>query len=119
MRNRSLAKALRKNMTEAEKKLWFHLRANRLAGLHFKRQVPMGCYVVDFACVNTGLIVEVDGSQHLDSAHDEVRDARLRDAGFRVLRVWNDDVLVRTEQVLEAIALSAKPSHPLADEGSF
>lgn len=110
--NRHLAKVLRSNMTDAERKLWYHLRANRFAGLHFKRQVPIGPYIVDFACVSEKLIVEVDGSQHLESQRDAERDAWLGGAGFRVLRFWNDEVLKQTELVLEAVLRAARPSPP-------
>ena len=90
-------------MTEAEQLLWYHLRRRQLANQRFRRQVPMGPYVVDFACVELCLVVEVDGSQHMDSKHDQQRDAWLTAAGYRVLRFWNHDVLGRTESVLAQI----------------
>jgi len=87
---------MRKVMTDAELKLWNELRAHRLMGLAFRRQMPIAGYIVDFACAAKKLIVEVDGSQHAESdgAHrDATRDRRLADLGWTVLRFWNDDVL--------------------------
>jgi very-short-patch-repair endonuclease len=105
-------KPLRSNMTDAERRLWYWLRAHRFAGHKFKRQVPLGRTVVDFACLNRSLVIEVDGGQHADSASDRQRDAWLRARGFQVLRFWNNDVLRNTEGVLEIIsaALEASPS---------
>jgi very-short-patch-repair endonuclease len=97
------AKKLRSNMTDAERRLWYRLRAHRFDGHKFKRQVPIGPYVVDFACLGRKLVIEVDGGQHADNLNDEVRDRYLRAEGFRVLRFWNNDVLRNTDGVLEAI----------------
>ena len=80
------AKKLRGNMTDAERRLWYHLRAHRFGGYKFKRQIPIGPYVVDFACLGRKLIIEVDGGQHADSPSDIMRDGYLRREGFRVLR---------------------------------
>ncbi|HEV2507252.1 MAG TPA: DUF559 domain-containing protein [Mesorhizobium sp.] len=90
---RSFAKTLRRDMTEAEGRLWEELRGRRLNGLKFRRQVPVGSYVADFLCADSMLIVEVDGSQHADSMHDRQRAVALKVLGFRVLRFWNDEVL--------------------------
>jgi len=88
------AKRMRQTSTEAETRLWWHLRAARFRGLKFKRQQPIGDYIVDFICFERKLIVEVDGSQHLDtSERDDARTEWLESAGFRVMRFWNDDVL--------------------------
>jgi len=103
---RILAKRLRTNMTEAEQRLWYRLRAHRFQNLKFKRQAPIGPYVVDFICFDHKLIVEVDGGQHAQNAKDEKRNAWLSREGYRVLRFWNDDILKRTEAVLEEIALA-------------
>ena len=113
------AKALRRQMTDAEQHLWYHLRAHRSLG-KFKRQVPIGSYVADFASLGAKLIIELDGSQHLDSVRDVSRDQWLESQGYRVLRFWNHDALLKTEQVLEAIriALSPSPSPAKAGEGS-
>jgi very-short-patch-repair endonuclease len=101
---RALAKRLRTNMTDAEQRLWYRLRAHRFRNLKFKRQVPIGPYVVDFICFDRKLIVEVDGGQHAGNPRDEGRDAWLSRGGYRILRFWNDDVLKRTNAVLEEIA---------------
>jgi very-short-patch-repair endonuclease len=106
------AKALRGNMTDAERRLWYRLRAHRFDGHKFKRQVPIGPYIVDFACLGRKLVVEVDGGQHADNSRDVVRDSYLASEGFRVLRFWNNDVLRNTDGVLETIlgALAEAPS---------
>jgi len=97
------AKKLRSDMTDAERRLWYRLRAHRFDGHKFKRQVPVGPYVVDFACLGRKLVVEVDGGQHAENASDVVRDRYLEEEGFRVLRFWNNDVLRNTDSVLEMI----------------
>ena len=106
------AKKLRGNMTDADRRLWYPLRAHRFGGFKFKRQVPVGPYIVDFACLGRKLIIEVDGGQHADSQSDSVRDDYLRRAGFRVLRFWNNDVLRNTDGVLEVV-MSEIESTPL------
>jgi len=97
------ARNLRKALTDAEICLWYRLRRRQLGGFRFRKQHPIGAYVVDFACVEQKLVVELDGSQHLDSCHDAARDACLRENGFRVLRFWNNDALLRTDDVLAAV----------------
>jgi very-short-patch-repair endonuclease len=97
------AKKLRTNMTDAERRLWYRLRAHRFGGYKFKRQVPIGPYVVDFACVGHKLILEVDGGQHADSVQDRNRDEFLRQRGFVVLRLWNNEVLSNTNGVLHVV----------------
>ncbi len=99
---RTTSRELRKSHTDAEAKLWFHLRANRLCGLKFRRQHPFPPYVVDFYCAEAKLVVELDGSQH-EAGVDAVRTAALYKQGLTLLRFWNHDVLLRTEQVLAAI----------------
>lgn len=103
MDQRAFAKQLRRNMTDAEQLLWRHLRAHRFDGQKFRRQQPIGLYVVDFVHFGERLIVEADGGEHLDSPQDATRDAWLKQQGFRVLGFWNHDILQRTESVLEAI----------------
>ena len=111
---RVLAKRLRSNMTDAERRLWYRLRAHRFQNLKFKRQAPIGPYVVDFVCFDHKLIVEVDGGQHGHSVSDEQRDRWLADEGYQVLRFWNDDVLKRTNVVLTQIAdVIERPATPL------
>lgn len=89
---RNFAKALRTKSTEAERRLWSVLRGNRLKDLKFKRQVPLEGYVLDFVCFEHKLIIEADGSQHMESAHDQIRDAHFATKGFRTLRFWNSDI---------------------------
>jgi very-short-patch-repair endonuclease len=102
----SVARTLRKRMTPQEVKLWVKLRAPRPAGFHFRRQVPIGAFVVDFACMKHRLIVEVDGGQHSFDGHvasDRARDAVLRGLGFRVLRFWNAEVDADLDSIIDAI----------------
>ncbi len=104
------AKSLRSNQTDAEQKLWYHLRGHRFLGLKFKRQKPMGNYIVDFVCVERKLIIELDGSQHADQhEYDATRDAWLRGEGYTVLRFWNNEVLGELEGVVEKIRLALSP----------
>jgi len=93
---------LRRELTDAERRLWLRLRRAQL-GVKFRRQHPFLNYVLDFVCLEARLVVEVDGSQHTDSIRDVERDRALAAAGFRVLRFWNNDVLVKTDAVLQAI----------------
>ena len=107
MRGRSektvrIARQLRVNQTDAETVLWNRIR-NRQIGHKFVRQVPLLGYICDFVCRERRLIVEVDGGQHNESAADAIRDRRLMDEGYRVLRFWNNDVLGNTEGVLMTI----------------
>src|SRR5450755_1728607 len=107
---RALAKALRAKATDAEIKLWRLLRSRRLASMKFRRQVPIGPWIVDFVSFEQRLIVEADGSQHAESENDKRRDYDLSERGFRVLRFWNNDILLRSQSVLEMIFQSAVPS---------
>lgn len=111
------SRRLRGAQTDAEAKLWTRLRAGRLFGNKFKRQAVLGSYIVDFLCPAGRLIVELDGSQHLDAAtYDARRTGYLERQGYRVLRFWNNDVLARTDAVLEAIlAALPLPGQPPAD----
>ena len=95
-------------MTDAEAVMWRHLRGRSL-GVTFRRQHPIGPYFADFACLTTKVVVEVDGGQHAGSQHDARRDAFLRSEGFTVLRFWNNDVLLRTDAVLEVIRQHVQP----------
>ncbi|HEX5336886.1 MAG TPA: endonuclease domain-containing protein [Gallionella sp.] len=98
------AKLLRVNLTDAEQRLWYHLRAHRFMGLKFKRQKPLGRYIVDFICTERRLIVEIDGGQHAEQVeYDRQRDAWLRGQGYTVLRFWNNEVMQQLEAVLEQI----------------
>ena len=104
-RQRKRAREMRAAPTEAERKLWWHLRY-RLAtpGTHFRRQVQVGRYIVDFACHAKRIVVEVDGGQHgVRSAVDAERTKALESDGYRVLRYWNNDVLANIDGVLQDI----------------
>lgn len=101
---------MRRAMTDAELKLWNELRAHRLMGMSFRRQVPIGPYIVDFACSSHRLLIEVDGSQHGDAEHarrDEERSAYLGASGWTILRFWNDDVIRDIDNVCQHIAVAA------------
>ena len=108
--NRRNARKMRKQMTDAELKLWNELRAHRLVGLGFRRQLPIAGYIVDFACPTHQLIVEIDGSQHgsADVAEaDALRTAKLQGLGWTILRFWNDDVVRDIDNVCQHIVISA------------
>jgi very-short-patch-repair endonuclease len=98
------ARRLRRDSTEAERKLWYRLRAQSIVGFKFVRQEPIGPCVVDFLCRDSRLIVEVDGGQHAESKSDLVRDQWLAEHRYRVLRFWNNDVMMNVDGVLETIA---------------
>jgi very-short-patch-repair endonuclease len=101
----SLARRLRCHQTDAEIRLWYLLRSRRFRAHKFRRQHPIGPFIVDFVCIDRHLVIEVDGGQHLDqAAADHDRDSYLGTKGFRVLRLWNNAVLGDTQAVLEAIA---------------
>ena len=110
------ARKLRKNMTEAELKLWYYLR-NRQLGVKFRRQCPIEDYIVDFASFNVKLIIEVDGGQHADSYSDKARDKHLKMKGFKVLRFWNNDVLRNIGGVIENIRQEIPSPTPPASGG--
>ncbi len=97
------ARTLRKTMTEAERALWWLLREKQIGGHRFRRQVPIDHYIVDFACFEARLVIEVDGGQHSESQSDMTRDAYLEAHGFRVLRFWNNEVLGNREGVVARI----------------
>jgi very-short-patch-repair endonuclease len=109
----SFARSLRRNQTDAERCLWNLLRAGQVNGLKFRRQHPIGSYIVDFYCATHRLIIELDGGQHAEEAErDALRTRWLNLHGYRVLRFWNHEVLTQSEAVLEAILLAAKNPHP-------
>jgi very-short-patch-repair endonuclease len=105
---RSRAKDLRKNMTDAEQKLWFKLRKKQL-GVKFRRQQLIGRYIVDFVCYERKIIIEVDGGQHNESPCDEIRDRWFIYQGYKVLRFWNNDVLKNIEGVIEMLLKNISP----------
>ena len=98
------ARELRANSTDVEGKLWAALRGRQLAGFKFRRQYPIDRYFADFACVEAKLVVELDGGQHVEQAGwDEKRTAVLEACGWRVLRVWNNEVIANLDGVGEAV----------------
>jgi very-short-patch-repair endonuclease len=104
---RDTARTLRRNATDAERAMWRLLRDRRLAGIKFRRQVPIGPFIADFASIAHRLVVEIDGGQHAESPSDARRDAFLAAEGWRVLRFWNNDVTQNRDGVLESIAQAA------------
>ncbi len=98
-------------MRDAEHRLWSVLR-NRRIGAKFRRQVPIGPFIVDFAAINERIVIEVDGGQHAESERDQVRDRELESQGFRVLRFWNTDVLVNLEGVVTVIRGALREPSP-------
>jgi very-short-patch-repair endonuclease len=98
-----VARRLRANQTDAETVLWNRIRNRQIDGHKFVRQVPIGGYICDFVCREKLLIVEADGGQHNESAADVIRDRRLAEDGYRVLRFWNNDVLGNIDGVLATI----------------
>ncbi len=112
------ARELRHSSTDAELAIWQRLRSRQLGGHKFRRQHPIGPYFADFACIEAGLIVELDGSQHFEPAElraDEARSARLREAGFHVLRFDDRQALTETDAVLEHILHWLVTHHPHAN----
>ena len=113
----TIAKTLRKRLTDAEHVLWKHLRSKQFGGLKFRRQQPIGSYIVDFVCFERRIVIEVDGGGHaFEKVKDNERDRWLRGEGFKVLRFWNNEVLQNIDGVLEVIeghilSPSPRPSH--------
>ena len=100
------ARALRRCQTDAETLLWSKLRSRQIGGHKFRRQHPIGPYFADFACIESGLVIELDGGQHGETdamVFDENRAGHMSDLGFQTLRFWNNDVLLHTDAVLEKI----------------
>jgi len=107
------ARQLRREETDAERKLWWRLRARQIHGAKFRRQYVVGPYIVDFCCPDLKLVVELDGGQHLGQVEaDQRRTAYLANQGYRVLRFWDNDVLTNIESVLDAIAEALQNPHP-------
>jgi very-short-patch-repair endonuclease len=112
------ARQLRTTMTTAERRLWSVLRGRRLESFKFRRQYPFERYVLDFACVAKRLAVEADGGQHADNLSDEIRTAVLDRHGWRVLRLWNSDILANIEGVTHAILTAlSEPGSPSPASG--
>lgn len=107
-----LARTLRKNQTEAEKLLWRRLRDRQLEGFKFRRQRPIGKYIVDLVCIEQKVVVEADGSQHYHSEDDKIRDEYLKEQGYTVLRFWNSDILRNIDRVIQRILEVAHAPSP-------
>jgi very-short-patch-repair endonuclease len=108
----SVARRLRETSTDTERHLWRHLRNRQIEGFKFRRQQPVGCYVLDFVNFEKKVIVEVDGGQHALNPGDKTRDEWLRFEGYEVLRFWNNQVLNNMEGVLETIRNALLTPHP-------
>ena len=118
--NIARSRHLRKNLTDAEQALWNILRSRQMSGYKFRRQVPIGPYIVDFVCFEIRLVIEVDGGQHMEREnYDAERTAWLEDAEFRVIRFWNNQVLEEIDAVKDAIwtAVRRLHSHPVKNPG--
>ena len=103
--SKNLARHLRSNLTEAEKKLWRHIRNKLLGGHRFRRQAELGAYVVDFVCFEAKVVVEIDGGQHADQIEeDATRTAWLETQGFSVIRFWNNEVTENVDGVLARLS---------------
>ena len=115
------AQSLRRRMTVVEKELWITLRAKRFAGFKFRRQAPIGRYIVDFVCFEQKLIIELDGGYHIKTQeYDQARTQWLECQGFKVIRFWNDDIYEKLDTVMESIRqhLSHSPiSHSRKGKG--
>ena len=110
------SRKLRREMTDAEKLLWRHLRMKQFAGYKFRRQHPLGNYIVDFVCLEVLLVLEVDGGQHAERADSDANRTRwIEEKGFRVMRFWNNEVLNNIEGVKLVVwnqLLGIQPPHP-------
>jgi len=114
------ARELRSNPTDAERVLWRHLRLRQIGGYKFRRQRPIGPYIVDFVCLEKKLVVEVDGGQHSkQKASDDRRDSWLRSEGLTILRFWDHEVLTQLDDVKQVIwgELNVAPSSILPRDG--
>ena len=101
---KTLARKLRRDSTDAERVLWKYLRAHRMAGYKFKRQVVIDPYIVDFVCLEARLIIEADGGQHLERQEEDlIRTRYLESLGYKVMRFWNHEILSDTQAVVECI----------------
>lgn len=111
----SRERTLRREQTESQRILWVRLRDRRLSDFKFRRQHRIGLYYADFVCIDVHLVVELDGSQHLDQiVYDDARTLFLQLQGYRVLRFWNDEVLLRMDDVMDVILRALRSPHPSA-----
>jgi very-short-patch-repair endonuclease len=108
-----VARKLRKRLTDAERRIWSRLRLRQLNGVKFRRQAPVGPYVVDFVCFDRKLVIEVDGGQHaVMTPQERERTAWLESEGFHIIRVWNNNALQNTDGVVEHILRYLALPHP-------
>ena len=107
-----IARKLRRSQTDAEQLLWSKLRSRQLAGLKFRRQFPLPPYVADFCCEEARLIVEVDGGQHAEAFEDQARTDFFERRGYRVIRFWNNDVLLNIEGIIDEVLKCATSPSP-------
>ena len=113
MSDPSKARGLRQRSTDAERALWMRLRNHQLVGYKFRRQVPIGEYIVDFVCLERKVVIEVDGGHHQEQApYDTDRTTWLESQGFQVLRFWNHEVLTDAEAVQEALLVALQGNSP-------
>jgi len=108
----TIAKKLRINSTDTEKYLWKYLRGRQLEGFKFRRQHPIGRYIVDFVNLERKIIIELDGGQHLENKKDKLRDKWLKEQGYDVLRFWDNEVLTNIEGVMESIRMKLYSPSP-------
>ena len=109
---------LRRDQTDAVRKLWYRLRLQQVAGLRFRRQFPIGNFIVDFCCREERLVAELDGGQHMHHAEvDRKRTELIKASGYRVLRFWNSDVLNNTDGMLEQILSALRLPSPWSGSG--
>ena len=114
MRRVPIARRLRRDMTDAERELWSRLRNRQVAGLKFRRQMPLEGFITDFACVEARFVVEVDGGQHADAVErDALRTKAIEGAGYLVIRFWNEDVLKDIDGVIAEImrVIATRPAN--------
>ena len=112
MKRVPIARRLRRDMTDAERRLWSRLRNRQLLGLKFRRQMVLEGFIADFACVEARLVIELDGGQHAENVEaDRLRSRAIEGAGYLVLRFWNEDILRNTDDAIEEIVrtLEARP----------
>ena len=114
-RYKRFARELRRAATPHEQAMWSVLRSRRFVDYKSRRQVPIGPFIVDFACFDAKLVIELDGSQHAEDPSDARRDAELARRGFRVLRVWNNVLTENRDGVLEAVWSALREGEPRAD----
>jgi very-short-patch-repair endonuclease len=119
---RPIARSLRRNATNAERRLWQGLRREQVAGFRFRRQVILGGFVADFACFEARMVIEVDGATHAtddEVARDAARSAALAAQGYDILRVTNDDVFHNLDGVLETIHMQLIALRPRSDDSTI